>query len=242
MIRSSLNYNRGADHINLMLSDLREIDSVTSSFYDVDDFILDSSVWGVMKNYTDGNIDGKDISLEVVCPDGVRRKLPIIFNDKDRIIIDTSSEISDDSEIEKARKLLHSSKNKMFLRMFMANRELCESANYEIMITSIEANYISRNGIPIPIIDSNRCKRVNILDVFNAFLKAKKPGMIRNLFEDSLSVWEGEMNDLSYDEIYYYSRTLRLLSNEYKASVRGKAPDRKLVPIKDLDYVKNLKI
>ena len=241
MLRASLSYNRNSEKINLILSDLRDIDSVTGAFYNIDDFILDSSVWGIMRDYTDGEIIGDNMNLEVVCPDGVRRSVPIIFNDKTSIQISTSSQMSDDSEIEKSRKLLHSSKDKMFLKMFLENGELCETANYEIIITSSEADYITKNKLPIPIINSDRGRRVNMLDVFQVYLTSSKPGMIRKIYDDSLNVWENEISDLSYDEIYYYSRTLRLLSHDYEAAVKGRPPRKELTPIKDLDFVKNLK-
>ena len=57
---------------------------------------------------------------------------------------------------------------------------------------------------------------VNIIqDVLEYRLDKKSLGPMRLLIEDALELWKKNILDLSDEELYFYSRELRVLINEY---------------------------
>ena len=222
-MKAVLTYTSKTGTVTLLSGSLEYVDACVSTFYNYDDLAYDSECWSLIKSVFDGELTDSTFHLSVYRYDGTREELPLIFNDKEPIYITTNHYEGKVSEIEKSRKLLFSSKDKKFMKKFVSNDILSETANFKINISDEEAKYICVNNIDLPVLStSNGKKSVFAIDLFKSSLEQKRLGRLRDLFEASIDMWSENMQKNDDEDLYYYCRSLRLMYLEYKSYTTSK--------------------
>lgn len=216
-MKSTLTYTSSKGSVTLLSGELPYVDLCIGTFYNYDDLAYDSDCWTFIKPVFDGELSDSNFQLVVSRHDGVKEELPLIFNDREPIYINSNYYENKFSEVDKSRKLLFSSKDKKFMRNFLSNDVLSRTASFMVRVLDSEANYIILNNLDIPIINAvDGTKRVFVIDVFKASLEQKKLGKLRDLFEASIDMWSDKLKEKTDDELYYYSRNLRLIMIDYR--------------------------
>ena len=64
--------------------------------------------------------------------------------------------------------------------------------------------------------------KVDTRDLFEFISTNSKLGILRGVFEDTLDIWKRKLISLDNEELYYISRNLRLLINDYNKEIRKK--------------------
>ena len=205
--------NNSDDIITIDSSSLRQIDNVTRLFANEEDLINSEYYQGRMgasSSFDDG--EGK---LVVTYVKNNQEKIPldVMYDNSDAIRTRTSSLEEVSSEVEKSRKLLLNSKNQIFLTSFLLNKKFAPTMNATVRMTIDEYKIAKKEGYQVSLFDGEY--RISIQEVLKYRLNHKKLGGMRLLVEDSLEVWKKNMLNLSDEDLYFYSRELRLLLNEY---------------------------
>ena len=196
--------------ITIESGNLRYIDNITKEFEDEQDFKLGNMYRDKIKSYSN---DDNKLVLTYIKNNEEKVELDILFNDDEALRTRTSSLEDVKSETEKSRKLLLNSKNKMFLTSFLLNKKLLPTTRATIKMTIDEYRNAKKEGYLV--IAKEGEYRIPISEVLKYRLNHKKLGPMRLLVEDTLEVWKKNMLNLTDEELYFYSRELRLLINEY---------------------------
>lgn len=193
---------------------LRYIDTITKSYKNEEELKNSDIYREKLKAYSNvySNDNGK-IVLSYIKNNEERLLLSPLYDDPDAIRTRTSSLEEVKSEVEKARKLLLNSKNQMFLTSFLLNKNLSSTTKATVKMTIDEYKIAKSEGLNVTAGDGEY--RISINDVLKYRLKHKKLGPMRLLVEDTLEVWKKNMLSLNDEDLYFYSRELRLLLNEY---------------------------
>ena len=200
--------------ITLDSGDLRYIDSITKEYKDEKELRTRESYANKIAAYSNNHdhVDG-DIVLSYIKSNNEKIELQLLYDDPDIIRTRTSSLEEIKSETEKSRKLLLNSKNQMFLTLFLLNKNLQKTTTSTVKMTIDEYKKAKAYGLTVYAQDGEY--RISIRDVLKYRLENKKLGSMRLLVEDTLEVWKKNMLRLSDEDLYFYSRELRLLMNEY---------------------------
>lgn len=198
--------------LTLDTGELSYIDNITMGLKNAQE--LKSAYQDKIKPYSVNHNNALgDIVLSYIRDNEHKVELPLIFDDEDMIHTRTSSLEEVKSETERARKLLLNSRNQLFLDMFLANKNLSETTNATVKMTIGEYKIAKKEGYNVTVYDGEY--RISILDVLKYRFTHKKLGPMRLLVEDTLEVWKKNVLSSNNDDLYFYSRELRLLLNEY---------------------------
>ncbi len=221
--------NSDADELILVNGSLRSVDNCTRMFDSVEEmrqspefqerinsFIKRNESY--IENYNDG-FEG-EFAVSFIVDSDKREYLPILLGDKVPIRTRTSSLEEVKSEVEKARKLLFRSKDKLFLKMMLADERFADTTDFNIKLRLPEYKEALRKGIKPKLIDGEYFLTIN--DILEYTLNADKKGVMRDLIEDALEVWKENILALDDELLYYYSRHLRLVMNAYNHDKMGK--------------------
>lgn len=192
---------------------LRYIDSITKSFPNAEELKLSEDFFGKLSHLASDVIERSEVMLSYIRNNDERVMLQPIYNDSTPINIRTNSMDDIKSETERARKLLYSSKNQIFLLLFLNHKSLVNTTYFTIKMTVDEYKKIKNDQLSILVKDGEY--HITVKDVLKYRFEHKKLGIMRTLVEDSLELWKKKLLDLSDEELYYYSRELRVLLNEY---------------------------
>lgn len=221
--------NSDADELILVNGSLRSVDNCTRMFDSVEEmrqspefqerinsFIKRNENY--IENYNDG-FEG-EFAVSFIVDSDKREYLPILIGDKVPIRTRTSSLEEVKSEVEKARKLLFRSKDKLFLKMMLEDERFADTTDFNIKLRLPEYKEALRKGIKPKLIDGEYF--LTIHDILEYTLNADKKGVMRDLIEDALEVWKENILALDDELLYYYSRHLRLAMNIYNHDKMGK--------------------
>jgi len=214
--------NSDADELILLSGSLRRIDNCTR-FYDsieemrqspefqerINDFIKRNENY--IKNYNN-NFEG-EFAVAFIVDSEKREYLPLLMGDKKPIRTRTSSLEEVKSEVEKARKLLFRSKDKLFLKRMLRDERFADTTDFDIKLKLPEYKEVVKKGYKPKLIDGEYYLTIN--DILEYTLKVDKIGLMRGLVEDALEVWKENILALDDELLYYYSRHLRLALNAY---------------------------
>jgi len=202
------------------------IDSITGDFKDQED--LKNSEY-----YRERvpNSEREELVLTYVRNNKDKKELTLLFDDDNPIRIRTSSLEDVKSEVEISRKLLLNSKKQMFLNSFLYNKNLIATTSATVKMTIDEYKLAKKEGYQVTAQDGEY--RIPISEVLRYRLNNQKLGSMRLLVEDTLEVWKNNLLNLKDEDLYFYSRELRLLINEYNYR---KLPRRAVV---NLEYDKS---
>ena len=148
-----------------------------------------------------------------------KEEVDILFNDTKPISIKTNHFTTStmNTEVEDARKLLFSSKDKRFLRACMEKDWFRDTTGHLIKLKPNETEELTRSGYK-PITQYN-AQYADIETILKYALDTPKLSFMRDLVEDSLEIWKEKIEYLRLDLLYYYSRNLRMVINSYHASL-----------------------
>ena len=221
--------NSDADELILLNGSLRSVDNCTRMFDSVEEmrqspefqerinsFIKRNENY--IENYNDGFAG--EFAVSFIVDSDKREYLPILIGDKTPIRTRTSSLEEVKSEVEKARKLLFRSKDKLFLKMMLEDERFADTTDFNIKLRLPEYKEALRKGIKPKLIDGEYF--LTIHDILEYTLNANKKGIMRDLIEDALEVWKENILALDDELLYYYSRHLRLAMNAYNHDKMGK--------------------
>lgn len=214
--------NSDADELILLTGSLRRIDNCTR-FYDsieamrqspefqerINNFIKRNENY--IKTYNN-NFEG-EFTVAFIVDSDKREYLPILIDDKKPIRTRTSSLEEVKSEVEKARKLLFRSKNKLFLKRMIQDERFADTTDFDIKLKLPEYKEVTKKGIKPRLIDGEYY--LTIQEILEYTLNNDKIGVMRGLVEDALEVWKENILALDDELLYYYSRHLRLALNAY---------------------------
>lgn len=175
---------------------------------------------------TNNNTNKGKFSIEYVINNEKKEKLPLLLGDDTPIFNRDNVYEYKKSEIEKARKLLFNSKNKMFLKAFLRCKKFTNTLNFNVKISYKE--YLYANKLNIKTNYSNGEYYLNTISLFNTFSSTNKIKILRPVVEDALEIWKKNMFNLSNEDLYYFSRNLRIFINEYYKAIKIKTPVKNL--------------
>jgi len=210
-----LRINSKDDNKNLILESgtLRYIDNITKSFRDAESLKNAEEFSGRISNLAPEELKNNKIYLYYIKNNDDKVQLKPIYDDSEPILVRANSIEGEISEIEKARKLLFSSRNQLFLSLFLNHNSLSKTTYGTIRMTPSEYKYAKDAGLSTFVKDGEY--KVFIRDILKYRLNNKKLGIMRTLYEDTLEEWKKRMLGLSEEDLYFYSRELRVLINEY---------------------------
>lgn len=197
------------------------IDSCTKTYADSIElkksFLYRNKIIDFSNQYFSNN--GK-FNVEYIRNNSYKEILPVLLNDDKPIFRHDDFYNNQKSEIEVTRKLLHNSKNKMFLKSFLKCKKLYNTTNFLIKMTYSE--YLDALDKKLSVIMNENGYYINVNDLLKYVTETDKLGKLRPLFDDSLETWKKKVNKFNEEGIYYYSRNLRVLINEYNKKVKTK--------------------
>lgn len=219
MKKSSLNYSihteDGTKTITLDKASLYYIDRYTSQYKNDDELLKDYPMNENVYNFirTNGGIKGR---LSITYPMNVTRKesIPILYSYDEPIIIEDSLDENVITEVEHARKLLFNSRGQIFARLLLACISTRDCYDYKVSITYDE--YLVALKKNVPVIEKDDKFYIEFKELLKYRISNAKLGALRDLYTDSLDMWEEQMMQLNEDDLYYYSRQFRILINKYE--------------------------
>jgi len=221
--------NGDVHELILLTGTLRTIDNCTKSYSSIEEmrqspefqerineFIKRNENY--IKNYND-NYDG-NFAVAFIVDSDKREYLPILIDDDKTIRTRTSALEDVKSEVEKARKLLFRSKDKLFVRKMLNDERFADTSDFDIKLKRDEYKEVVKKGFKPKFIDGEYY--LTIHEILEYSLQVQKYGLMRGLVEDALEVWKENMLSLNDDLLYYYSRNLRVAINTYDKEKLGK--------------------
>lgn len=229
-------YNTGRT-VTLESTYLNYIDSNTCRYNNEDDLKL-SYLDELKNNDIKLDLENSDLLLYSIKDERTKEVLPILINDEKEIALYYDFYTNTKSQIEISRKLMFNSKDKMYLKSVVDNKSLMRTLSFSVNMSYNEYQYAIKRGIKVYNEDGKYY--VSVYDLFNHISNDNKLGLLRELFEDSLDIWKKRVSNLTTDDVYYYSRTLRVLQNDYYASVKALSKANKNEHIDEILKVKKI--
>jgi len=110
-----------------------------------------------------------------------------------------------------------------------------------VKLSLSEYKYAKDSGVFVYIKDGDYS--VSIRDLLKYRLTNNRLGTLRNVYEDTLEKWKSNLLDMSNETLYFYSRELRVLINEYNYRKFPRRVFYNLIFYKDeISSTKNYKI
>lgn len=210
--------NNTYEEINLLSKSLRDIDDYTRYFKNAKQ--MENGDFYDQIAYQMKRTNGKSgrFALFYIENNDRTEELDILYDDPR--YIQTGFSIYDfsdtENEFERARKLLWSSNNKMFIKKFLNDETLLDTLTKYIPIKNIKEYQLLKKR-NIKIVNHNGINTVSTLDLFKHYAESEKSrGNIAELLEQTLEIWKRDLNKLPSDTKYYYARSLRHLINDYE--------------------------
>lgn len=221
--------NSDADELILLTGSLRRIDNCTRFYNNIEEMRQSPEFQEQINNFikrnenyikTYNNNFAGEFAVSFIVDSEKREYLPILIDDKKPIRTRTSSLEEVKSEVEKARKLLFRSKDKMFLKRMLKDERFADTTDFDIKLKLPEYKEVTKKGIKPKLIDGEYY--LTIHEILEYTAKTEKLGLMRGLVEDALEVWKENVLALDDELLYYYSRHLRLALNAYDKDKLGK--------------------
>ena len=239
LIYSVKNDDNTMDFINLEDSNLHTIDKLTSKYASIDELKNIPKYKEQIERFLKQKqkIDNGEIKLFYIENKDYKEELKILLNEKNELFINKDINNEKITEFEKARKLLWSSKNNKYLKLFLKNERLKDTLNFMVKIKNKkEYNLLKEYGMMIKIYQNSLY--TNVIDIFRLKLLTNNVTYMRDIYEETLESWKNFLEDeMTLDNKYYYGRELKFLYEEYKNYLRKKD---KTLKIKNLQ-IYNLK-
>ena len=212
MKKATLNYIIDDYIMQIETGPLYYIDEYTSQYKDNFELVKGNPKRELIYKFIrEHNNKNGDIKVHYSPNIAEKEELPVIYKDNSKISIEKDEYSLTD--IEKARRLLFTSKDQLFARLFLSSNIINQTIGYELAISEYEYILTKKNGLS-PIIDENKFY-ISFYELIKYRMNSKKLGSIRQIYEEMLNIWETNMEEYNYEDTYYYSRELRLLMDKY---------------------------
>lgn len=190
------------------------IDKCTSAFKDIESLKKHPYYSKKINNFLEANeCSYGEVKLYYVRDALVKEELPFLFNDNKQIQVRNDFLKEQTPEVEKARKLLFQSRNQVFAKMMLNDEKMRNSFNYRMKIDDLELRKARKYNVPVTTIDGENF--IHFQDILKCRICFQPLKDFRALVEDMLESWKNNLFDLPDEELYYYSRHLRFMINEY---------------------------
>lgn len=150
----------------------------------------------------------------------LKEEIPILYSDNKPIIKYDNYYDKQLSESEISRKLLFNSKNKLFIKSFLKSSKLTKSLNFDVKLSYNEYLYALKKDLKATL--SVGEYKVSAKELFMFASNNSKLGILRGPFEDSLDKWKRKFLSMDEEELYYHSRNLRILINDYNSKIKNR--------------------
>ena len=219
LIYSIKNDDNTMDYINLEDSNLHTIDSLTSKYASIDELKNIPKYKEQIDRFLKQKqkIDSGEIKLFYIENKDYKEELKILLNEKNSLKINKDITNETITEFEKARKLLWSSKNNKYLKLFLKNDRLKDTLNFMIKIQNKkEYKLLKDHGMMIKLYQNSLY--TSVIDILRLKLILHNVTYMREIYEETLESWRKYLEDdnMSLDNKYYYGRELKFLYEEYK--------------------------
>ena len=207
------------DYINLEDSNLHAIDKLTSKYASIDELKNIPKYKEQIDRFLKQKqkIDSGEIKLFYIENKDYKEELKILLNEKNSLKINKDITNETITEFEKARKLLWSSKNNKYLKLFLKNDRLKDTLNFMIKIQNKkEYKLLKDHGMMIKLYQNSLY--TSVIDILRLKLILHNVTYMREIYEETLESWRKYLEDdnMSLDNKYYYGRELKFLYEEYK--------------------------
>ena len=207
------------DYINLEDSNLHTIDKLTSKYASIDELKNIPKYKEQIDRFLKQKqkIDSGEIKLFYIENKDYKEELKILLNEKNSLKINKDITNETITEFEKARKLLWSSKNNKYLKLFLKNDRLKDTLNFMIKIQNKkEYKLLKDHGMMIKLYQNSLY--TSVIDILRLKLILHNVTYMREIYEETLESWRKYLEDdnMSLDNKYYYGRELKFLYEEYK--------------------------
>ena len=234
LIYSIKNDDNTMDYINLEDSNLHAIDKLTSKYASIDELKNIPKYKEQIDRFLKQKqkIDSGEIKLFYIENKDYKEELKILLNEKNSLKINKDITNETITEFEKARKLLWSSKNNKYLKLFLKNDRLKDTLNFMIKIQNKkEYKLLKDHGMMIKLYQNSLY--TSVIDILRLKLILHNVTYMREIYEETLESWRKYLEDdnMSLDNKYYYGRELKFLYEEYKNYLKR---DEKFFKIKNL--------
>jgi hypothetical protein len=219
LIYSIKNDDNTMDYINLEDSNLHTIDKLTSKYASIDELKNIPKYKEQIDRFLKQKqkIDSGEIKLFYIENKDYKEELKILLNEKNSLKINKDITNETITEFEKARKLLWSSKNNKYLKLFLKNDRLKDTLNFMIKIQNKkEYKLLKDHGMMIKLYQNSLY--TSVIDILRLKLILHNVTYMREIYEETLESWRKYLEDdnMSLDNKYYYGRELKFLYEEYK--------------------------
>ena len=219
LIYSVKNDDNTMDYINLEDSNLQTIDKLTSKYASIDELKNIPKYKEQIDRFLKQKqkIDSGEIKLFYIENKDYKEELKILLNEKNSLKINKDITNETITEFEKARKLLWSSKNNKYLKLFLKNDRLKDTLNFMIKIQNKkEYKLLKDHGMMIKLYQNSLY--TSVIDILRLKLILHNVTYMREIYEETLESWRKYLEDdnMSLDNKYYYGRELKFLYEEYK--------------------------
>ena len=219
LIYSIKNDDNTMDYINLEDSNLHTIDILTSKYASIDELKNIPKYKEQIDRFLKQKqkIDSGEIKLFYIENKDYKEELKILLNEKNSLKINKDITNETITEFEKARKLLWSSKNNKYLKLFLKNDRLKDTLNFMIKIQNKkEYKLLKDHGMMIKLYQNSLY--TSVIDILRLKLILHNVTYMREIYEETLESWRKYLEDdnMSLDNKYYYGRELKFLYEEYK--------------------------
>jgi len=205
--------------LTLESASLKEIDNITRFYRNAFDVINSKKYKAKVDEYVKGGsfVRG-NLKVVYTIEQDSRVVLPAIFNRTDEILLFSSTVDEKLSEVDKARKKLFGSKDNLYIQLFLNNPIMESTTMHLVRLDSEEYLYAKSRGLEPVLVEDDY--RLPLKDILKFRLHNSKLRIFRPLFEDALEVWKADLYSLEQEELYFYSRTLAVLHEEYLVKSR----------------------
>lgn len=208
------NSSSKVNSVTLESGSLRYIDFCTRDFESEKD-LVESYIYRERTK----QIDNGCLKVYNIRNNSYKERIPILLNDSDPIYLKDSYFDKVISEIEKTRKLLFKSKNKLFMKGFLATEIFEDTIKFSIKLTTNEYKFALKKGIPV--LNKLDEHYIEVRELFKFYIKEEKLGILKPVFEESLDIWKKQIKKMNEEPLYYYSRNLRILMNNYYKKIKS---------------------
>lgn len=218
MKRATLNYtvntSYGLKELPLDSASLYHIDNFTSQYKNDQELIKNyPNRDKILKFIRENNgVKGK-LRISYTTDLSSKVNIPLIYNNSSSIVIIDDLINGRISEVENARKLLFNSKNQLFARSILIYKDLYDAFSYRMSVSYYEYLLLQKNGLYVS--KDDEIYYIDFMELIRFRANNRRLGSLRDLYEDMLELWKSKMEELDHDELYYYSRQIRLLINSY---------------------------
>lgn len=195
---------------------LRELDLFTMGFLGTSDLKTYPNYKSKINYFIDKYKleDDGCIKLQYIKDKVSKEELPFVFSE--RSIPSTKKDIYSNtlSTFEEARKLLWSSKNKEFLKLYLEDERLFATSNFYLEVDGIK-EYKSLMKYGIPIYKDNDNINFSFRELLT-YVFENSSYELKPILESSLESWRNLLEGMeNEEEKYYYARELQRIKNIY---------------------------